>query len=304
MENWKTPLIAAAVGAISGTAIGLAGFLFLTSRQGYSMGVSLFLLVPFVAGFSIALIARKPKSSVVAASLLSVIASLVLLIALGREGILCAILAFPIIVVGLAVGTVIGLLVRKVLIKHDWSQPTTMGIVLMIAPTVIFAGERIERPMLVHTRTEVIQTTVEVNDPPETVWARILSIDTVQANKPILMYIGLPVPQRRIMQGRGIGATRACYFNVGYIEETVTEWNPPYYLRLSIDRTHMPGRHWLGFESAEYRLQPNGRNTRLTRTTTVSSDLHPSWYWRRFERLGVESEHNYILRDIMQSAAH
>jgi MFS family permease len=268
------------------------------------MGVSLFLLVPFVAGFSIALIARKPKSSVVAASLLSVIASLVLLIALGREGVLCAILAFPIIVVGLVVGTIIGFLVRKLFIKRDWSQPTTMGIVLLIAPTVILAGERIERPMLLRPRTEVVQTTVEVNDPPEKVWARILAIDTVQANKPILMYIGLPIPQRCTMQGRGLGAKRTCYFNVGYIEETVTAWNPPYYLGLSVDRTHMPGRHWLGFESAEYRLQPNGPNTRLTRTTTVSSDLHPSWYCRRFERLGVESEHNYILHDIMLRSAH
>jgi hypothetical protein len=298
VTDWKTSLKAAAVGAIAGTAIGLAGFLFLTSRQGHSMGGTLFLLVPFVAGFAVAMVARQPKSAVVAACLLSVVGSLILLIALGKEGVLCGILALPIIVTGLAVGAVIGFLVRK-LFMRDWSQTTTMGIVVLIAPTVIAAGERIERPMLLHPRTEVIQTTVDVDDSPEKVWARILVIDTVQANKPLLMYIGLPVPQRCTLQGRGVGAKRTCYFNVGYIDETVTEWNPPYYLRLSVDRTHMPGRHWLGFENAQYRLQPNGPNTRLTRTTTVLSDLHPAWYWRYFERLGVESEHNYILSDIM-----
>lgn len=118
------------------------------------------------------------------------------------------------------------------------------------------------------------------------------------------MYVGSPVPQRCVMQGHGIGAKRTCYFNVGYIEETVTAWNPPYYLGLSIDRTHMPGRHWLGFESAQYRLQANGSRTLLSRTTTISSHLHPAWYWRRFERLGVESEHDYILRDVVVRAGH
>ena len=129
-------------------------------------------------------------------------------------------------------------------------------------------------------------------------------IDSIQASKPLLMYLGLPVPQRCVMQGHGIGAKRTCYFNVGYIEETVTGWSPPYYLGLSIDRTHMPGRHWLGFENAEYRLQASGPMTLLTRTTTISSHLHPDWYWRPFERLGVESEHDYILRDIALRAAH
>jgi hypothetical protein len=173
-----------------------------------------------------------------------------------------------------------------------------------MGPILIFAGERIERPTLQHSRTELVRTTVELNEKPEEAWARILSIDSIRASKPILMYLGLPIPQRCTMQGRGMGAKRTCYFNVGYIEETVTEWNPPYYLGLSIDRTHMPGRYWLGFENAEYRLQPNGAGTLLTRTTTVTSHLHPAWYWRRFERLGVQSEHDYILREVMLRAQH
>jgi hypothetical protein len=230
--------------------------------------------------------------------------SLVLLVGLGKEGVLCAVLAFPIIVAGLGIGAAIGILVRKLLVDRSKNQTTTTGLLLLVGPTLIFAGERIERPIFQHPRTEVIQTTVEVNEMPQQVWDSILSIDSIQASKPILMYVGLPIPERCIMQGHGVGAKRTCYFNVGYIEETVTGWNPPYYLGLSIDRTHMPGRHWLGFENAEYRLQANGSSSFLTRTTTISSHLHPAWYWRRFERLGVESEHDYILRDVVLRAAH
>jgi len=302
--DWKTSLKAAAVGTVSGTAIGLTAFFLLTSRQYPSMGAVLFLLVPVVAGFSIVLVARKPNSAIAAAALLSVLCSLVFLIALGREGVLCAVMAFPVILAGLGIGAGIGVLVRRVFLDRSGNQTTTTSILLLVGPSLIIAGERIERPILQHPRTERVETTVEVSDSPERVWGRILSIDNVRASKPLLMHIGLPVPQRCTMQGRGIGARRTCYFNVGYIEETVIAWNPPYDLALSIDRTHMPGRHWLSFESAEYLLRANGHMTELTRITVVSSRLHPAWYWRPFERLGVESEHDYILQDVVVRAGH
>jgi hypothetical protein len=289
---------------MSGTVIGLIAFFFLTSHQHPSMGAVLFLLVPVAAGFSVVLVARTPDSAAVAAALLSVVCSLVVLVALGKEGVLCALLALPIIGAGLAIGVWVGILARKLFVDRSKNRPTTTGMLLLITPALIFAGERIERPILQDLRMEVVQTTVEVNEKTEKAWGRILSIDSVQASKPVLMYLGLPIPQRCVMQGHGIGAKRTCYFNVGYIEETVTEWSPPHSLGLSIDRTNMPGRYWLGFENAEYRLEAKGPGTLLTRTTTISSRLHPSWYWRPFERLGVESEHDYILRDVALRAAH
>jgi hypothetical protein len=302
--NWKVLLKATAAGTMSGAAIGLIAFFFLTSRQYPSMGAALFLLVPVAAGFSVVLVARTPVSAATAAALLSAVCSLVLLVALGKEGVLCALLAFPIICVGLGIVAGIGIFVRKRFVERSKNHTTMTGILLLVGPTLIFAGERIERPLLQHTRTEMIQTTVEVNETPEKTWGRILSIDNIAASKPVLMYLGLPIPQRCVMQGHGIGGKRTCYFNVGYIEETVTGWNPPIYLGLSIDRTHMPGRYWLAFENAEYQLQANGPRTLLTRRTTISSHLHPAWYWRGFERLGVESEHDYILRDVVLRATH
>lgn len=278
-------------------------FGFLISRQHPAMGSVLFLLVPIMAGFSIAMVSRKPNSTA-AAALLSVVGSLILLIALGKEGPLCAVLAFPIIFAGLFIGIGIGVLLRWLFVNRSRHQTPTVGMFLFMVPVLILAGERIETPTLVRPRTEVIQTTVEVHDSPDRVWRNILSIDNIQASKPILMYVGLPIPQRCTIEGQGVGAKRTCYFNAGYIAETVTGWNPPYYLGLSIDRTHMPGRHWLGFESAEYRLESQGSNTLLTRRTTVVSYLHPTWYWRSFERLGVESEHAYILKDVVLRSGH
>jgi hypothetical protein len=95
------------VGAASGAAIGLIAFLFLTSRQRRGMGQVLFEMVPVAAGFSVALVARRPNLAV-SAALLAVLGSLVCLIALGKEGVLCALLALPIILVGLGIGVAIG----------------------------------------------------------------------------------------------------------------------------------------------------------------------------------------------------
>jgi hypothetical protein len=296
MVDWEASFKAVGLGALAGAAMGLLGFFFVSSQQHPGMGLTMFLLVPVAAGFAIVMVARKPNS-VVAAALLCVLVSLVFLISMRLEGLLCAILAFPIIAAGLGIGAAIGLLARRVFADRT----TTTGI-LILMPLMIVAGARVERPLLMHPRTEVIQTTVTVDESPERVWTRILAIDNVQASKPFLMHIGLPVPQRCTMQGRGVGARRTCYFNNGYIEETVTGWNPPYALGLSIDRTHMPGRHWLGFESAQYHLQKDGAATLLTRATTVSSRLLPVWYWRPFERFGVESEHRYILEDVVRKA--
>jgi hypothetical protein len=85
------------VGATTGTAVGLLAFGFLTFAQHPGMGTTLFVLSPIAAGFSIAMVARG-FTSTTAAALLSVVFSLFLLIAFGKEGGLCAILALPIII--------------------------------------------------------------------------------------------------------------------------------------------------------------------------------------------------------------
>lgn len=265
------------------------------------MGEVLFLCVPIAAGFSVGLVAPKFDRAAPIA-LLSVVGSLLVLIATGKEGVVCAAMAFPLLLAGLLIGLGIGVLVRKFILPKGKNQTTTIGMFLLLVPLSIVAGERLETPRLAHPRTEIIQTSIELSEPPDSAWNQILSIDNVQASKPMLMYIGLPIPQRCVMNGRGAGAKRTCYFNAGYIEETVTEWSPPCRLGLSIDRTHMPGRHWLGFESAEYDLQAIASGTALTRRTTVFSYLHPAWYWRPLERYGVESEHVYILRDLARRA--
>jgi len=289
------------IGALTGGCVGLAGFFLV--RPGSDMGAVMFFVVPFLAGFSIALVTREPTTTR-AALLLAVLASLAFLVGFGWEGLLCAVMAFPFLATGLALGGVSGHFFRKHVLERLRHQTGTTALLLALTVAVAPVARQAERTGLSYARSEVVSTSVVVQATPEQVWGRIQSIDAISVSKPWLMYIGLPIPIRCTLDGHGLGAKRTCYFNNGFIQETITEWSPPFRMGLSINRTNMPGRHWLGFESALYELQQTGDRTMLTRTTTITSHLHPIWYWRYLERLGVSSEHEYILNDVAEHSAH
>ena len=281
-------------GTLVGIALGLTGF-FLGSVNSRGMGFVMFLLIPVIAGVVVGWIIPGRKA-VGKSALVSLVGSLFLLVALGKEGPLCALMAFPLLLACVLIGALIGAGLRMA-IKPKRDGNITAGMFVVVAPLVIFAGKQVERPLLDHVRIETVTDSVLVADTPANTWLRIQSIDSVHGSKPWLMYVGLPVPQKCTLEKAAEGARRTCYFDKGYIQETVTTWDPPRHMGLKIDRTHMPGRHWLGFESADYWLQPEGNGTRLTRTTSISSHLYPVWYWRTLERWGVSSEHRYILQD-------
>ena len=286
------------VGSLCGIATGLLGFAIATAGT-KGMGYVLFGLTPFFLGVVIGWSNRAAKAAGISA-LISLGGTLLVLVALGKEGPLCAAMAFPFLLVSLLLGTLLGVGFRVAIKPEPKNRDITVGALFLVSPFVFLGGARLERPFLDHTRIETVTTSVQVADKPEVAWSHIQSIDSVNGSKPWLMHIGLPVPQKCTLEKTAVGARRTCYFDQGYIQETVTTWDPPRHMGLRIDRTHMPGRHWLGFENADYWLQPEGDGTRLTRTTTISSHLYPAWYWRPLEHWGVNSEHRYILDDTVR----
>lgn len=189
----------------------------------------------------------------------------------------------------------LGYLFRKLKRGHD---ARFTSIVLLVMPLMVLVGHRFEISNPIQARRQVVTSTMRIPADPVLVWTELQAFDSLAGKKPLLMYVGLPIPMRCVMEGSGRGAKRTCYFDHGYIQETVIEWLPPNVMVLSIDRTNMPGRHWLGFEDAKYDLRREGGETVLTRTTTIVSYLYPAWYWAPLERWGVQSEHGYIFSDL------
>jgi Polyketide cyclase / dehydrase and lipid transport len=294
--------LGAVVGVFAGLVYGLAGFLLLKAANGPRMGAVLFLLLPFVVGATIALVTPRP---IAGAALLSAMVSLLLclsmLIRMHAEGFLCAVLAFPLVFVSLMIGVGIGALLRSLI--RPFEDAKMNAVILLLGPVLLFGGQRWETKSFTEARTESVISTMHLAAKPEDVWRNIQSLDSLAGRRPLLMHIGLPIPQKCVLQGTSVGSKRICYFDQGSIEESVLEWDPPRKMRLAIDRTNMPGRHWLEFDGAEYDVTGDATGTTITRTTTIRSNLRPAWYWGRLERWGVESEHEYLFSDLAKRFA-
>ncbi|MDG2012816.1 MAG: hypothetical protein P8J33_04890 [Pirellulaceae bacterium] len=268
---------------VGGTLIGLGS-------ETAGLGLTMFLILPAATGFVAVFTVRYWKAVCISLVIANGLC-LVSLVAIGLEGVVCILMALPIIVVGAMLGAGIGYCLKR---KSD--SNISMAIMPILAGMTVFGAGKIEDRLPTGARIENVESSIIIDGAPDEVWKAIIGFDQVKGTKPLLMRLGLPVPQSCTIHGSGIGTERICHFNSGFIRERVTRWQPPQHLEFTVEEVQLPGRHWLGFQGGTYELvKIDNRKTRITRTTIVTSTLRPGFYWRFFERLGTETEHNYIL---------
>lgn len=266
------------------------------------MGTSLFLLVPVAAGLAAGLITRSDRGLALALLFTFIISNLVLIL-FKVEGYVCVILSAPIVIAGLGLGGCIGQPIRKYVFDRDKAPKTARLMIIVLLPVLLSGANQLERAAYDFVRTETITSTTLLDAPPEQVWNSIKRVDRIDLPRPFLLRIGLPVPVSCALEDERTGAERTCYFDSGYIKETITEWKPPLSLKMNITDAQVPGRDWLGFQSASYELREQDGGTLLIRETTIVSRLLPAWYWRPLERLGVETEHDYLFEYLRRATA-
>ena len=134
---------------------------------------------------------------------------------------------------------------------------------------------------------------------PLDVYETIKSVDTLDAEKPFLMKLDLPIPQKCILEEEKVGGLRTCYFEGGQIVEKITELEKGKILKMDVIGYQLTGRKWLGFKEAIYLFDEldNG-GTKMTRITTYTSELNPRFYWRPLEKIGIEQEHEYVFSNL------
>ena len=264
-------------------------------------GITMFVVLPAACGF--VTVFSVPYGQAVGVSIsIALVVCLVSLVFTGIEGIICVVMALPLLAVAALVGAGIGAAVRSPRRRNG----SLAVMPLLVGATVVGSGH-IEDRLTSGPRSEVVRSSVVIDAPLDDVWNEMVAFDEVTGDKPLLMRMGLPVPQSCTMTGTGVDAERTCHFDTGFIRERVTCWDPPHRLEFAVEQVELPGRHWLGFTDAVYALETtDAGHTRVTRTTTVTSTLKPAIYWRYFERLGTRTEHRYILNSLAEtlSARH
>ena len=290
-RSFRTATILAFAFLAAGFALLHAGFV------GY--GWAFFILLPVVTGLAIGAL---PSRRWAYYGLWAGLGIFVLLLLAGQlEGMVCVLMALPLVISCLFLGSVAAQLLRR------WRQlaEERNTLPMLALPFGLFLlGAPVEQAMTREPATLAIRTDVLLPYSARQVYERIKSVDTLDAPKPLLLRMGLPVPQKCILERETVGARRTCYFSGGQIVERVTELRPGEVLRMDVVDYQLTGRKWLGFREAIYLFETiDANHTRLSRITTYTSQLRPRAYWAPLERAGIAQEHEYVFRNLAQDLA-
>jgi len=213
-------------------------------------GLSFFVFLPFVLGYILG------KSTIRKFSLYGLIFSLtlffILLLVGGLEGMVCILMAMPLVLIAVALGYAIKRLIER---SKKINQSNDI-IKSSILPLVLFLGFGFLEKELTKNDKEIISVKTEMVFPytASEVYETIKSVDTLIAEKPFLMRLDLPIPYKSILEKEEVGGLRICYFTGGTITERITELEKAKVLRMNVIDYNLTGRKWLGFKRSNLLL--------------------------------------------------
>ena len=300
----------AAMGLLVGVGMSVAA-VFVSATIFGRYGYGLFMASPLVIGAATAYLANRHQE--VGASRTVGIVSLALfggglaLLATALEGVMCLVMAAPLIwgvgMIGMVIGR--GMAASRV-------RPRSRLLSSALAPAVILADFAFPP----HASFESVES-VEVAAPPAAVWDSIVHMGPIRGAPAAPFRWGLAYPLRGRILGEGPGAIREGVFSTGVAYERVTVWrpgrqldfivlsDPPSMRELSpypkVDTPHVRG--YFRTLDARFTLTPLGPDrTRLTLATRHELDLDPAPYWLPFVQWAVHANKVRVLQHFRQQA--
>ncbi len=185
----------------------------------------LFGLLPVVLGIAIGSM-KVRKYALVGAAITTTILLLVAIYIPGLSGVICIVMAIGIIVPLIFVGYVIASLynVTGELGGSDRFSTLLLPLIpfLIAAPLEHFLKK--DKEDIIEVKSEKVFSYT-----PEQVFDVIKSVDTLDAEKPFMLNLDLPVPYKCVLEKEEVGALRTCYFKGGRLSNadfgggTITE---------------------------------------------------------------------------------
>ena len=253
-----------------------------------------FVLLPFSLGIAVGKM-EKTKWAFLGLSI-GMIVFIIFILAGELEGTVCILMALPIIIPLVWLGTIANkYLAKKGIIK----QKSNFNAMIYPLLFVLF-GAPIEN-YFSSKHSDIIEIKTERIFPYSNlqVYNTIKSVDTLIADKPFLMKLDLPIPLKCVLEKEEVGGLRTCYFSGGTITERITELEKAKVLRMDVIDYQLTGRSWLGFKEAIYHFEAvDSQYCKLTRITTYTSILKPRLYWKPLENIGINQEHDYVFDNL------
>jgi hypothetical protein len=275
-------------------------------------GYGLFLASPLVIGLTTAFIANHGGDVGLGKTCFLVNTALLFgalaLVGFAFEGVICLLLASPIIAAMGFIGALIG---RALALRTPRRRDATMMGVAVVP--LMLLGELVLPPKVGFESIE----SVEVTAPPAAVWDAVVHMGPIPDAPAAPFRWGLAYPMRGEILGAGVGAIRRGVFSTGVAYERVTEWapnrklsfivlsDPPTMHELSpYRRVNAP--HVIGYFKtldARFTITPlaNGK-TRLSLATRHELDLEPALYWLPIAQWATHANKVRVLQHFRRQA--
>ena len=253
-------------------------------------GVALFCILPGCVGLFTGFI---PKRKLAIIALVLALACIFLILWAGQvEGLVCILMALPLVAVCALVGYLIGLIIKLFTRKKDNLKLSILPLFILLVSYVfnhVWSGDGVE---------SAVSTSMILKVSPPIVYDYIKQVDTVTAPPHWFHELGLPYPYKCIMTAEEVGGKRICQFDAGVITETILELEKNRLLRMEVSDYKMPGKVWFSFKEDRYDVGQIMSGTRITRTTTYLSKLRPRLYWTEIEKLTIGAQQELVFENL------
>jgi len=271
-------------------------------------GSALFMGTPFLAGFTASVVLNRERQYT-RRQMIQVVAiangiSVGLFLTLAVEGIICILMAGPVVLAASILGALLG---RNI----DSNRQQALSMMALALPLLAF----VEAPQLTQSLRPVVTKQI-INASPEKVWPNVIGFAEITGELPWYFQTGIAMPLRARIEGEGVGAVRHCEFTTGSFVEPITVWEPP--TRLAFDVASQPPtmEEWSPFghispphiEDSVLRSQRGefllrrlaSGDTLLIGTTWYDFDMAPYWYWTLWSDAIIHKIHERVLTHIAQ----
>ncbi|WP_196890517.1 hypothetical protein [Aureivirga marina] len=260
-------------------------------------GISFFVFLPFILGYLLG------KSIVKSVSLFGLIISFIiffsLLIGGGLEGMICVLMAMPIVFFA----TFLGICIKRVRNQIKEKEDDEIHLKSSIFPFLIFLSFSFIEEKLTGNKYEISEVTTELILPfsPEEIYDGLINMEKIEYKKSFLMYLNLPIPVNCNLEKVEVGATRICYSNEGKFIQEITEIEKNKMIHFNVLNLEITGRKWLGMKSNSYSIEKiDKNNSKIIEKICYTTELYPRFYWKPLEELGFKQIQKYVLKSLEQ----
>lgn len=288
-------------------------------------GFALFQGLPAAVGFLSVLLltgsAHQTLPRAIGWGLLPLAGGALLFMATGFEGIICLVIAAPMMIVFAVIGAALAVFLFSIVVWilgrlsevgcGGGRGPKANTTAFVLLPLLV--ALTLEPRFLPHPPTRMVHSSVVVRGDIAKVWEVVVAFPEITTPPGGIFDYGIAYPIRATIEGTGVGAIRRCTFNTGDFVEPITAWEEPHRLAFDVVENPLPMKEWSfwgeidtphlhGFmvsERGQFTLTEQADGTVLLEGTTwYHQNLWPNAYWGAVSDQIIHRIHGRVLGHI------